>query len=142
MKAKATLKQIAKEFEVSISTVSKALSDSPEISEATKIKIQEYAKLQNYKPNSIAKNLKNQRTNTIGVIIPNILNPFFAKVFSGIEKAALAKGYNVITGISNESHEKEMEVMDMLNNGTIDGKPNPKKNTSISKRLLTAERLL
>jgi LacI family transcriptional regulator len=121
MKAKATLKQIAKEFEVSISTVSKALSDSPEISEATKIKIQEYAKLQNYKPNSIAKNLKNQRTNTIGVIIPNILNPFFAKVFSGIEKAALAKGYNVITGISNESHEKEMEVMDMLNNGTIDG---------------------
>jgi LacI family transcriptional regulator len=121
MKAKATLKQIAKEFEVSISTVSKALSDSPEISEATKIKIQEYAKLQNYKPNSIAKNLKNQRTNTIGVIIPNILNPFFAKVFSGIEKEALSKGYNVITGISNESFEKEKEVMDMLNNGTIDG---------------------
>jgi LacI family transcriptional regulator len=77
--------------------------------------------LQNYKPNSIAKNLKNQRTNTIGVIIPNILNPFFAKVFSGIEKEALAKGYNVITGISNESHDKEVQVMDMLNNGTIDG---------------------
>ncbi|WP_445714791.1 LacI family DNA-binding transcriptional regulator [Flavobacterium sp.] len=121
MKAKATLKQIALEFGVSISTVSKALSDSPEISEATKIKIQEYAALQNYKPNSIAKNLKNQRTNTIGVIIPNILNPFFAKVFSGIEKMAIAKGYNVITGISNESFSKEQEVMDMLNNGTIDG---------------------
>ena len=121
MKAKATLKQIAQEFGVSISTVSKALSDSPEISEATKIKIQEYAALQNYKPNSIAKNLKNQRTNTIGVIIPNILNPFFAKVFSGIEKVALEKGYNVITGISNESLKKEQQVMDMLNNGTIDG---------------------
>ena len=121
MKAKATLKKIALEFGVSISTVSKALSDSPEISEATKIKIQEYAALQNYKPNSIAKNLKNQRTNTIGVIIPNILNPFFAKVFSGIEKEALAKGYNVITGISNESFNKEQQVMDMLNNGTIDG---------------------
>lgn len=121
MKAKATLKQIAQEFGVSISTVSKALSDSPEISDATKIKIQEYAALQNYKPNSIAKNLKNQRTNTIGVIIPNILNPFFAKVFSGIEKVALEKGYNVITGISNESLKKEQQVMDMLNNGTIDG---------------------
>jgi len=121
MKAKATLKQIAQEFGVSISTVSKALSDSPEISDATKIKIQEYAALQNYKPNSIAKNLKNQRTNTIGVIIPNILNPFFAKVFSGIEKVALEKGYNVITGISNESFHKEQQVMDMLNNGTIDG---------------------
>ncbi|MQP25294.1 substrate-binding domain-containing protein [Flavobacterium sp. LMO8] len=121
MKAKATLKQIALEFGVSISTVSKALSDSPEISEATKIKIREYAALQNYKPNSIAKNLKNQRTNTIGVIIPNILNPFFAKVFSGIEKKALEKGYNVITGISNESFLKEKEIMDMLNSGTIDG---------------------
>ena len=121
MKAKATLKQIALEFGVSISTVSKALSDSPEISEATKIKIQEYAALKNYKPNSIAKNLKNQRTNTIGLIIPNILNPFFAKVFSGIEKKALENGYNVITGISNESFKKEQEVMDMLNNGTIDG---------------------
>ena len=121
MNKRITIKQIATALSVSISTVSKALSDSPEISEATKIKIQEYAKLQNYKPNSIAKNLKNQRTNTIGVIIPNILNPFFAKVFSGIEKEALSKGYNVITGISNESFEKEKEVMDMLNNGTIDG---------------------
>lgn len=121
MKAKATLKQIAKELNVSVSTVSKALSDSPEISETTKIKIKEFAALKNYKPNSIAKNLKNQRTNTIGIIIPNILNPFFAKVFSGIEKAALERGYNVITGISNESRKKEELVMDMLNNGTIDG---------------------
>ena len=81
MKTKTTLKQIAKELEVSVSTVSKALSDSPEISEITKTKIKEFAALKNYKPNSIAKNLKNQRTNTLGVIIPNILNPFFAKVF-------------------------------------------------------------
>lgn len=121
MKTKPTLKQIAKELGVSVSTVSKALSDSSEISDATKVKIKEFAALKNYKPNSIAKNLKNQRTNTIGVIIPNILNPFFAKVFSGIEKRALERGYNVITGISNESQKKEEQVMDMLNNGTIDG---------------------
>lgn len=121
MKSKATLKQIAKELGVSVSTVSKALSDSSEISESTKTKIKEFAALKNYKPNSIAKNLKNQRTNTLGVIIPNILNPFFAKVFSGIEKRALERGYNVITGISNESQQKEEQVMDMLNNGTIDG---------------------
>lgn len=121
MKVKATLKQIAKELGVSVSTVSKALSDSSEISESTKVKIKEFAALKNYKPNSIAKNLKNQRTNTIGVIIPNILNPFFAKVFSGIEKRALERGYNVITGISNESQQKEEQVMEMLNNGTIDG---------------------
>lgn len=121
MKPKATLKQISKDLGISVSTVSKALSDSHEISEPTKIRVQEYAKLQNYKPNSMAKNLKNQRTNTIAVIIPNILNPFFAKVFSGIEKAANAKGYNVITYISNESLSKEKQAMDLLSNGTVDG---------------------
>ncbi|HTO35111.1 MAG TPA: LacI family DNA-binding transcriptional regulator, partial [Flavobacterium sp.] len=88
MKSKTTLKQIAKDLGLSVSTVSKALSGSPEISDATKKRVKEYALLQNYRPNTMAKNLKNQRTNTIGVIIPNILNPFFAKVFSGIEKVA------------------------------------------------------
>lgn len=121
MKPKITLKLIAKDLGLSVSTVSKALSDSHEIGDVTKIRVQEYAKLQNYKPNTMAKNLKNQRTNTIGVIIPNILNPFFAKVFSGIEKAANAKGYNVITYISNESHKKEKQAMDLLSNGTVDG---------------------
>ena len=121
MKPKATLKQIAKELHVSVSTVSKALNDSPEISTQTKVKIQEYAKLKNYKPNVIGLNLKNRKTKTIGVIIPNILNSFFAKVFSGIEKVADQKGYNVIMCISNESLEKEVHTLEMLSNGTIDG---------------------
>jgi len=121
MKEKATLKQIAKELHVSVSTVSKALNDSPEISEPTKLKIQEFAKLKNYKPNIIGLNLKNRKTRTIGVIIPNIMNAFFAKVFSGIEKVAEEKGYNVITCISNESLKKEIHTLDMLSNGTIDG---------------------
>lgn len=121
MKSKATLKQIAKELGVSVSTVSKALNDSPEISEITKTKIREYAKLKNYKPNMIGLNLKNRSTRTIGVIIPNILNQFFAKVFTGIEKVADEKGYKVITCISNESLEKEINVLEMLSNGTIDG---------------------
>jgi len=121
MKAKATLKQIAKELNVSVSTVSKALNDSPEISEQTKTRIKEYAKLKNYKPNVIGLNLKNRKTKTIGVIIPNILNSFFAKVFSGIEKVAETKGYNVIMCISNESLEKEVHTLEMLSNGTTDG---------------------
>ena len=121
MKIRATLKQIAKELDVSVSTVSKALNDSPEISEQTKTRIKEYAKLKNYKPNVIGLNLKNRKTKTIGVIIPNILDSFFAKVFSGIEKVADAKGYNVIMCISNESLEKEVRIIDMLSNGTIDG---------------------
>jgi len=121
MKSKATLKQIAKELGVSVSTVSKALNDSPEISEPTKIRVQEYAKLKNYKPNVIGLNLKNRSTRTIGVILPNILNQFFAKVFSGIEKIADVNGYKVITCISNETLEKEISALEMLSNGSIDG---------------------
>jgi LacI family transcriptional regulator len=121
MKSKATLKQIAKELGVSVSTVSKALNDSPEISEPTKVRIQEYAKLKNYKPNAIGLNLKNRTTKTIGVILPNILNSFFAKVFTGIEKVADEKGYKVMTCISNESLDKEISALEMLSNGAIDG---------------------
>lgn len=121
MKTKATLKEIAKELGVSTSTVSKALSDSPEISEQTKRKIKEFAKLKNYKPNSVAKNLKSKKSFTIGVVLPNILNPFFAKVFSGIEQFANSKGYNLITCTSNESIEKERQMLEMLDNGSIDG---------------------
>lgn len=121
MKVKATLKQISKELNVSVSTVSKALNDSPEISELTKMRIKEYAKLKNYKPNIIGLNLKNRKTKTIGVIIPNILNSFYAKVFTGIEKVADEKGYKVITCISNESLKKEISTLEMLSNGTIDG---------------------
>ena len=98
----------------SMSTVSKALNDSPEISEQTKTKIKEYAKLKNYKPNVIGLNLKNRKTKTIGVIIPDILNSFFAKVFSGIEKVADERGYNVIMCISNESLEKEITKLPRL----------------------------
>jgi LacI family transcriptional regulator len=121
MKEKATLKQIAAELHVSVSTVSKALNGSPEISEPTRQRIQEYAQLRNYRPNIAGLNLKNRKTKTIGVIIPNILNPFFAKAFSGIEKAAEARGYNIITCISNESLKKEIHALDMLSNGAIDG---------------------
>jgi LacI family transcriptional regulator len=69
----------------------------------------------------MAKNLKNQETKTLGVIIPNILNPFFAKVFVGIEKIANERGYNLITYIANESFEKEKHALDLLSNGSVDG---------------------
>ena len=72
MKRKLTLKLIAKELDVSISTVSKALRDSAEISEDTRQKIKAFAKLYNYKPNNIALSLKNRKTRTIGIIIPQV----------------------------------------------------------------------
>lgn len=116
-----TIKDIAKEFDVSISTVSKALNDSYEISVSTKEKIQKYAKENNYKPNFNALSLKNRRTKTIGIIIPNMLNYFFAQVFNGVEKVANERGYKIISCISNESFDKEVETIEMLSNGSIDG---------------------
>lgn len=121
MKRKVTLKQIAKELDVSISTVSKSLRDSPEISEDTRLKVQAFAKLYNYKPNNIALSLKNQRTKTIGIIIPEIVHHFFATVISGIEQVANENGYTVIVCLSNESFDKEVINMEMLANGSIDG---------------------
>ena len=121
MKRKVTLKQIARELDVSISTVSKALKNSKEISEDTREKVQAFAKLYNYKPNNIALSLKNRKTKTIGVIIPEIVHHFFSKVIRGIELYANNKGYNVIVGLSNESFDKEVINMDMLANGSIDG---------------------
>lgn len=121
MKQKITLKKIAKEFDVSISTVSKSLKDSHEISEELKEKIQAFAKYYHYKPNSLALNLRNQKTKTIGIIIPQIVHHFFTKVISGIEKIANEKGYNVMICMSNESYEKEVLNMDMLANGIVDG---------------------
>ena len=88
MKRKLTLKLIAKELDVSISTVSKALRDSAEISEDTRQKIKAFAKLYNYKPNNIALSLKNRKTRTIGIIIPQIVHHFFTTVIRGVEQMA------------------------------------------------------
>ncbi|MCO6147193.1 LacI family DNA-binding transcriptional regulator [Flavobacterium sp. NRK1] len=121
MKRKVTLKQIAKELDVSISTVSKALRNSIEISEDTRQKVQAFAKLYNYKPNNIALSLKNKKTKTIGIIIPEIVHHFFATVISGIEQVANENGYNVIVCLSDESFDKEVINMEMLANGSTDG---------------------
>jgi len=116
-----TLKQLAKELNVSISTVSKALNNSEEIGQETIRRVKELAELYNYTPNKVALSLKQNKTKTIGVIIPNILNRFLAKVLFGIEKEATKHGYNIITCISNESLEKEKESLRLLANGSVDG---------------------
>lgn len=121
MRRKVTLKQIAKELDVSVSTVSKSLRNSPEISEDTRLKVQAFAKLYNYKPNNIALSLKNKKTKTIGVVIPEIVHHFFATVITGIEQVANEQGYNVIICMSNESFDKEVINLEMLANGSTDG---------------------
>ncbi|TRZ43298.1 LacI family DNA-binding transcriptional regulator [Robertkochia solimangrovi] len=121
MKRKVTLKEIARELDVSVSTVSKALRNSKEISQDTIDKVQAFAKLYNYRPNNIAISLKNRRSKNIGVIVPELSHMFFTQVISGIENIANANAYNVIICVSNESFQKEVINMEMLANGSIDG---------------------
>jgi len=121
MKRKITLKQIAKELDVSISTVSKSLRNSLEIGEETRLKVQAFAKFYNYKPNNIALSLKNRKTKTIGIIIPEIVHHFFSTVINGIEQVANENGYSVIICLSDDSFDKEVLNMEMLANGSIDG---------------------
>ena len=121
MKRKVTLKQIAKELDVSISTVSKSLRNSLEIGEDTRLKVQAFAKFYNYRPNNIALSLKNRKTKTIGIIIPEIVHYFFSTVINGIEQVANENGYSVIICLSDDSFEKEVRNMEMLANGSIDG---------------------
>ena len=121
MKKKVTLKQIAKELDVSISTVSKSLRNSLEIGEETRLKVQAFAKFYHYKPNNIALSLKNRKTKTIGIIIPEIVHHFFSTVINGIEQVANEKGYNVIICLSDDSFDKEVLNMELLANGSIDG---------------------
>jgi LacI family transcriptional regulator len=118
---KITLKDIAKHFNVSISTVSKAVNDSHEISAELKLKIRQYAKEKHYKPNRIALNLLNRNTKTIAVVVPNILNYFFVQVLYGIEKIANENGYNIISCISDESVVKERKTLEFFDSGTVDG---------------------
>jgi LacI family transcriptional regulator len=121
MRKKITLKQIARELDVSISTVSKSLRNSLEISEDTRQKVQAFAKFYNYKPNNIALSLKNRKTKTICIIIPEIIHHFFTTIISGIEHVANENGYNVIICLSDESFDKEVINMETLANGNIDG---------------------
>ncbi|WP_417886169.1 LacI family DNA-binding transcriptional regulator [Zunongwangia sp.] len=121
MKNKITLKELSKLLNVSVSTVSKALNDSPEISQKTIERVKELAALHNYRPNPVAVNLKSSRSGTIGVIVPNIANTFFAKVLSGIEAQAQEVGLQVMTYISDESYEREVQIVEHLTAGFVDG---------------------
>lgn len=116
-----TLKELSKLLNISISTVSKALNDSHEISDTTKKRVNELAEKLNYRPNRIAQQLKNNKTKTIGVILPTVTNPFFAEVLHGIEMAATDNDYDIIVCLSNETLNKEKRSLELLSNGSVDG---------------------
>lgn len=103
-----TIKNIASQLNLSVSTVSRALNDHPDIHIQTKKLVKKAARDLGYNPNIIARSLKSSRSNQIGVIVPEIRHDFFANAISGIEEVAYQKGYTIIISQSNEQQEREI----------------------------------
>jgi LacI family transcriptional regulator len=116
-----TIKDIAKALGTSTSTVSRALRDSYEINEETKTKILNYAKSVKYSPNPIALSLKENKSHSIGIIVPEIANYFFSEVINGIDSVAYAHGYHVVTFQSHESYEREISNVQHVLSRKADG---------------------
>ncbi|HAQ37891.1 MAG TPA: LacI family transcriptional regulator [Saprospirales bacterium] len=116
-----TIKEIAKALNISVSTVSRALRDSHEISEETKIKVLKYAKKVNYTPDPLAQALKAHQSHSICVIVPEIANYFFSEVINGIDTAAYTMGYNVFVFQSFEDYRREIQSIEYGMNRRVDG---------------------
>jgi DNA-binding LacI/PurR family transcriptional regulator len=121
VKRRVSLKDIALELGVSISTVSRGLRDHPDISEELIARIKALAGLRHYSPNPMAMGLLKQRTRMIGVIVPDLVTHFFSSVISGIEEVAKERGYFVIISSSYESYQKEKENIDNLMKARVEG---------------------
>jgi len=116
-----TIKDIAKALNISASTVSRALNNNPDISTETIKLVQSYAKEHKYVPNTLALSLRLQRSNIIGVIIPEIANYFFSSVLSGMETVADEEDYHIIVCQSYENYEKEKKNVQALINSRVCG---------------------
>lgn len=116
-----TIKDIARELGISVSTVSRALRGSAEINENTRRLVQELAKKLNYTPNPIALSLKEKKTKVIGVIVPEIANYFCSAVIAGIEDIAYSKGYHVMIFQSHEKYQREVTNIELMASRRVDG---------------------
>ena len=116
-----TLKDIAKALNLSISTVSRALKGSYQISKKTSSRVKSYAKKNHYTPNLMAQSLKNHKTRSIGLMLCSIPNNFYAEVISGIESATKKNNYHLIITQSHESFKKEKQNLGFLYSRGVDG---------------------
>lgn len=121
MSEKATIYDIAQALNISAATVSRALNNSPKISEATRELVRETANKLNYKQNKLAQALRSGKSNNIGVIVPRIDSNFFASIIRGIEEELYPHKYNVIICQTHEDEKREIENINTLINAQVDG---------------------
>lgn len=117
----ATIKEIARQLNVSVSTVSRALRDHPGIGLRTRQRVQALAAQLNYEPNQAAISFKQGRTRTIGLIVPNLREEFFCTVIQEVEDMAQQQGYTVLIGQSHDRPAKEREVLESMRRNRVDG---------------------
>ena len=116
-----TLKEIAKRLNFSVSTVSRALHNHPSIGLRTTTQVQQLAKELNYEPNQTALFFKQQKTHTIGVILPNLKEEFFSQAINGIEDVAKENKYSVLIGQSHDDIDQEKQIVVAMKNHRVDG---------------------
>jgi LacI family transcriptional regulator len=114
------IKYLAEKLNMAPSTVSRALNDSYEISEATKVKVKALAKELNYQPNPYARSLRAHKSKTIAVIIPEMINNFFSQVIEGIEEITQGYDYHLLVYNTHEDVETERKIVSFLLNGRVD----------------------
>ncbi|SHE44578.1 LacI family DNA-binding transcriptional regulator [Pedobacter caeni] len=116
-----TIKMLAKELNLSTAAVSKALRDSHEISERTKTRVLELAAALNYVPHPYAGSLREKKSNTIAVVIPEVADSFFSLALNGIEAVAIENGYHALIYLTHERFEREKTILKDLESGRVDG---------------------
>lgn len=114
MQEKVRLKDLAEKLNISITTVSKALNGHPDISEKRRKEIIEYAASVNYVPNQVAKNFRQQRTNTVGIILSDNAYPYNSRMLHGMEETLAASGYYPIFVDSHQDARRELELIRSL----------------------------
>jgi len=116
-----TIKDIARQANVSTTTVSRVINNKPDVSDSTKEKIQKIINKNNYQPNNIARGLVLKKTKTVGLIIPDISNPFFPEIIKGVEHKTKDYGYSVIICDTENQIKQEKSSIDLLINNRVDG---------------------
>ena len=116
-----TIKDIARELQISVSTVSRALQNHPDISDRTKEQVRDCARRLNYKPNIMASNLRTSKNTTIGVVIPELNHHFFSSILDGIEQTANEAGYNILICQTGEDVDKEIRSIQTLIGSRVAG---------------------
>lgn len=120
-KRQVTIIDLAKALNISTSTVSRALSNHPDISIKTKRAVMELAEQWDYQPNLFAQNLVKNKSNNLGVIVPELVNPFFVMIINGIQEYAMTKGYNVLISQSYESKDLENKYIENMLSSRVEG---------------------